>query len=252
MERRVGAFRVVVADDHRGRIVRIVIAEDEAVVARRIARLTTEILGPRAGVVTIVPRVSAARAVLEESDTDLLILDLNLEGEEGFDLLRFSSSCAFETIVVSAATNRALEAFEYGVRDFVPKPFSRERLERALHRVLTPATRNERSIEHLGIRRNGSVTFIRVSDVAYIRGAGTRSELVLTNGNVVLHDRMLDRLEGILPDHFERIHKSYIADVRRIAELRAREGSRYAVVLRDGTTLPVGRTKVAALRQRVG
>jgi DNA-binding LytR/AlgR family response regulator len=243
------------ADDDRGDGVtplRIVVAEDEAVVARRIARLTAEILGPRAGAITIVPRLAEAHAALEALEPDLLILDLNLEGEEGFDLLRFSSSCAFETIVVSAGTDRALEAFEYGVRDFVPKPFSRERLERALHRVLTPSVRGEQAIEHLGVRRNGGIAFIRVADVAYIRGAGTRSELVLASGATVLHDRMLDRLEGILPAHFERIHKSYIVDTRRIGELLAHEGSRYTVVLRDGTTLPVGRTRVAAVRERVG
>ena len=231
---------------------RIVIAEDEAVVARRIARLTAEILGPRAGAIAIVPRVSEARAAIDRDPPDLLILDLNLEGEEGFDLLRFTSSCAFQTIVVSAATGRAIEAFEYGVRDFVPKPFGRERLERALHRVLAPDVRAERPIEHLGIRRNGGIAFARVGDIAYIRGAGTRSELVLAGGATAMHDKMLDRLEGVLPEHFERIHKSYIVDVRRIARLVAREGSRYAVVLRDGTTLPVGRTRVGAVRARVG
>lgn len=231
---------------------RILIAEDEAVVARRIARLTAEILGPRAGAIAIVPRIDEARAAIEEAPPDLLFLDLNLEGEEGFDLLRFTSSCAFETIVVSAATNRAIEAFEYGVRDFVPKPFGRERLERALQRVLAPAVRAERAIEHLGVRRNGEVAFVRVGDIAYIRGAGTRSELVLANGTTALHDKMLDRLEGVLPEHFERIHKSYIVDVRRIARLVASPGSRYSVVLRDGTTLPVGRTRVAAVRARVG
>jgi hypothetical protein len=118
--------------------------------------------------------------------------------------------------VVSAATGRAIEAFEYGVR-FAPKPFGRERLESALQRVLTPSVRAERPIEHLGVRRNGAIAFVRVGDIAYIRGAGTRSELVRANGTTALHDKMLDRLEGVLPEHFERIHKSYIVDMRRIA-----------------------------------
>jgi hypothetical protein len=49
-----------------------VIAEDEAVVARRIARLTEEILGPRAGAIAIVPRVDEARAAIEQAPPDLL------------------------------------------------------------------------------------------------------------------------------------------------------------------------------------
>lgn len=229
---------------------RIVIAEDEAVIARRIARMTADILGPQAGPMTLVSGVAEAREALDANATDLLILDLNLNGEEGFALLRDSSAAAFDTIVVSANTSRALEAFDYGVRDFVPKPFTRERLERALRRVLTSA-RSDRPLEFLGVRSRGGIEFLPIERIVYVRGAGTQSELVLSNGTTVLHDKMLDRLEGILPPHFERIHKSLIVDTRRIARLETHEGSRYSVVLDDGTTLPVGRTRVGALRERV-
>lgn len=230
---------------------RVVIAEDEAVIARRIARLTREILGPQVGELTIAPGIAEARAALEEP-ADVLILDLNLEGEEGFALLRESSSRSFETIVVSAHAERALEAFDYGVRDFVPKPFGRERLERALLRLFTPTVRSTAPLRFLGIRRRGEIEYLAVEDIAFVRGAGTFSELVLRDGQVVLHDKPLDRLEGILPLHFERVHKSYIVDLRRVRRLVVREGSRYSLVLDDGTTLPAGRTKVAGLRARLG
>ncbi len=234
------------------RKLRVVIAEDEAVVARRVARLTTAILGPHAGEIVLAPSVAEARDALQASPPDLLILDLELEGEEGFVLLRDGTARAFETIVVSAHTDRALEAFEHGVRDFVPKPFGRERLERALHRVLFPSPRRDQPVEYIGVRSDGGVRFVPVAGILYVQGAGNRSELVLANGTILLHDRMLDQLEAILPPHFERIHKSYIVDVRRIASLVSTEGSRYSVVLHGGLTLPVGRTKVAALRQRLG
>lgn len=231
--------------------IRIVVAEDEAVVARRVARLTTEILGPRAAGITIVSNLEAARELLDRVSIDLLLLDLNLEGEEGFRLLRDAACAAFDTIVISAHTDRAIEAFDYGVRDFVPKPFSRERLERALLRVLSPPSRSDQPIRFLGVRRQGEVLFIPVDQVVYARGAGCRSELVLLDGRVVPHEKLLDRLEAVLPSHFERIHKSYLVDTRRIARLIAREGSRYAVRLENGEELPVGRTRVQALRQRV-
>ena len=106
-------------------------------------------------------------------------------------------------------------------------------------------------MEHIGVRRHGEVEFIPLSSVLYIQGAGTRSEVVTAAGARLLHDRMLDRLEGTLPEHFERIHKSYLIDVRRIRRLIAQEGTRYSVELDDGTVLPVGRTRVAALRARL-
>ncbi len=66
---------------------------------------------------------------------DVLFLDLNLNGKDGFDLLKTSVSGAFHVIIISAHTEQALKAFEYGVLDFVGKPFNKERLARALDRV---------------------------------------------------------------------------------------------------------------------
>jgi DNA-binding LytR/AlgR family response regulator len=242
-------------DDHdRGagmNALRIMIVEDEAVIARRVARLTSEILGPQAGEIVVAADVADARRRIDAAAFDLLLLDLNLSGGDGFDLLRDATSRAFDTIVISAHTTRAIQAFEYGVRDFVPKPFSRDRLALALNRLLSPAPRAERSAEFLGIRANGGIEFVPLNRIVYIRGCGARSKIVLKSGATMMHDRMLDRIESILPPHFERIHKSIIVDTNRIKRLVAHEGSRYSVMLHDGTTLPVGRTKVAALRERI-
>jgi DNA-binding LytR/AlgR family response regulator len=78
---------------------------------------------------------------------------------------------------------------------------------------------------------------------------GARSELVLTHDRVVSHDRMLERVQKLLPSNFVRIHKSLIVDSSRVEQLVTREGSRYEVVLRGGVRLPVGRTKVRGLRR---
>jgi DNA-binding LytR/AlgR family response regulator len=229
---------------------RIVVVEDEAVIGRRVARLVSEILGPDAGDITIVTNLPEARRVLESEPPDLLLLDLNVQGGDGFDLLRDVATAAFETVVISAHTDRALDAFDLGVRDFVPKPFSRERLARALQRV-TSRSKGERPLRYVGVRRNGGIEFVPIDAVQYVRGAGTGSELVLRDGSTVPHDRLLERLESVLPSHFERIHKSFIVDLRQVVRLATQEGSRYFVVLRNGTKLPVGRTRIHELRERL-
>lgn len=231
--------------------VHVLIVEDEAVIARRIARLTAEILGPGGASLHIAGSATEARQAILTREPDLVLLDLNLGNADGFDLLREITPQPFDTIVISADRSRALEAFSLGVRDYLPKPFSKERLEEALHRVLSPRKRSAHSVEHLGVRRHGEVEFIPLSSVLYIQGAGTRSEVVTTTGARFVHDKMLDRLEALLPDRFERIHKSYLLDVQRIRRLVAQEGSRYSVELEDGTVLPVGRTRVSALRARL-
>jgi DNA-binding LytR/AlgR family response regulator len=229
-------------DDRGARMtaMRVVIAEDEATIARRLARLTTDILGPLA-TVSIAGNLDDARSAA----ADVLILDLNLEGRDGFELLREPSLRRCPTIVVSAHTDRALEAYELGIRDFVPKPFGRDRLELALRRALESAPRKPR---HFGLRDGSETHYIAIDDVVYVRADGARCELVLAGGKAVRDDRMLDRVQNLLPDHFERVHKSFLVDVRRIERLIAQAGSRYVLRLVNGTELPVGRTRVSALR----
>src|SRR5688572_31129759 len=111
---------------------KILIVEDEPVLAQRLARFCREILGGQLESLRVASMFSEASARLDESPIDLLLLDLNLHGRDGMQLLASSVAGSFHTIIVSANTEQALRAFEYGVIDFVPKPFSRERLEQAL------------------------------------------------------------------------------------------------------------------------
>jgi len=229
--------------------VRILIVEDEPIIARRIARLTRSILDDAVAIETA-EQVDTAQDTLVDGAFDLLVLDLNLHGADGFDLLKTSVAGAFHTIVISAYTDRAIEAFELGVLDFIGKPFGRERLAQALQRLRTDA-RTDPPARYLAVRTSGRVTLIDVERVHYLQGADSYSELVLRDGSTALHDKPLKRLVTLLPDDFVRIHRSYVVRMSAVAHFHSREGSRYAVELRNGTTLPVGRTRVDAVRDRL-
>jgi len=230
--------------------VRILIVEDEPIIARRTARLTRSILDEANLTIETAEQLDVAHDALRADDIELLFLDLNLHGADGFDLLKASVAGAFHTIVISAYTDRAIEAFELGVLDFIGKPFGRERLAQALRRLRTDA-RTDPPARYLAVRTGGRVTLIDVERVHYLQGAGSYSELVLHDGSTELHDKPLKRLVTLLPGDFVRIHRSYVVRMSAVAHVHSREGSRYAVELRDGTMLPVGRTRIDAVRQRL-
>ena len=124
----------------------ILIVEDESRIAKRIERMTRDILGNAIQSLTHVNTLHEALKVTENSLLDILLLDLNLNGEDGFDLLTTSVSKSFHTIVISAYKDQAITAYEYGVLDFVPKPFNRDRLEQAFNRaIIKEKTENEGS-----------------------------------------------------------------------------------------------------------
>jgi two-component system response regulator LytT len=230
---------------------RILIVEDEPVIARRIERLAREILGSRLTYVHAIRTLDDARTHLFATPIDVLFLDLNLNGRDGFDLLQTSVSGAFHVIIVSAHTDQALRAFEFGVLDFIGKPFSRERLAKALHRFLDAHAKADYAARYLSVRKAGRIDLIAIDDVLYVKGAGSYSEIHLSNGAVELRDKSLDRLHALLPPAFERIHKSYIVAMPAVSRLLVHEGSRYEVELHTGLRLPVGRTRYKQIRKKL-
>ena len=227
---------------------RILIVEDEALIAQRIERLIREILGASLRQVVVKPTIESARTHLREHPLDVLILDLNLNGKNGFELLTAAVSGAFQTFVISAYTDRAVEAYEYGVLDFIAKPFNKQRLQKAFDRYDNQHYRAAYPIQFLAVRKNQQLQLLNISDIAYLRGAGNYAELHLTDGRTALHDKSLRHLIPLLPAHFERIHKSFIVNFKCVEAIT----NQYEIRLHGGTRIPISRSKYKALKDRLG
>lgn len=228
----------------------VLLVEDEASVARRTERVVREILGVRLTRLKILNKLDAALLYLREHSTDLLLLDLNLNGKDGFALLQSLTASSFSTIVVSAYRDKAIEAFEYGVLDFVAKPFSRERLEKAINRYLTLDARNEHRLKSVSIRKQGRIQLVAVEDILYLKGADVYTELHLQSGKKELASKSMDRLLQLLPPSFERVHKSYGVQMAFCREIVVHSGGQYRLRLADDQLVPLGRSKYKMIRDR--
>ncbi|WP_414540287.1 LytR/AlgR family response regulator transcription factor [Stenotrophomonas forensis] len=230
---------------------RILIVEDEPLVRQRLQRLCSELAGTRARF-DAVADLDAAGDRLQRSIYDGLLLDLNLGGEDGFELLRRAAAGRYQCVVVSAHRDRALQAFEHGVLDFVPKPFSRERLGQALERLLDSTGGRSGRARYLGIWRAQGTATVELSDVMWIGADGDYSQVRMRDGRSELHDKSLAALATLLPADFVRCHRSHLVNLRHVRTLHACSGSRYWLVLSDGSELAIGRAHVAAVRSALG
>ncbi len=229
---------------------RILIVEDEPAIARRLQGFCGSILGRQLEGATIAESFEAACDATERSAYDVMLLDLRLHERDGMELLARSVCGSFHTIVVSASTDQALRALDYGAIDFVAKPFTEERLAQALRRAM-PGGRSAGPARCLGVRKLGRIELVAVDDVIYVEGADKYSELVLASGRRELHGKTLSALEAVLPPSFERIHKSYLVRWSEVSRLHAHEGGVHEAELRNGVRLPVGRARFQALKSRL-
>ncbi|MBC8084156.1 MAG: response regulator transcription factor [Hymenobacter sp.] len=230
---------------------RIVIVEDEARIARRIERMSRAFFGPELEQLTSCDSITQGLHALETTPPDLLLLDLNLNGNDGFGLLERVSAGAFHTIVISAYADKAIIAFAHGVLDFVPKPFAEERLHQAFARVAATVKKQESDLKYLAVKKQGNIVLLDIQDLLYIKGAGIYAELHLRNGKKELHDKSLEKLEQLLPGSFERIHKSYIVPLTQAEKIIVHEGSSYQLLLKNGELIPIGRSRYKELRSKL-
>jgi DNA-binding LytR/AlgR family response regulator len=225
---------------------RILIVEDERSIANRLERLLKEILEDQITSLEMRESTTAAMDFIRHQEIDILFLDLNLSGADGFDVLKSMVAESFDTIIVSAYRDKAIEAFEYGVVDFVPKPFDKARLEKALSRI----SDQRQQLKKLVIKKQGQLKAISLDDIIYFKGANIYTEVHLTKGGKELSNKKLDQLEQLLPSNFARIHKSYIVDMNRAINIIIQPGSKYELQLDDDLILPIGRTRYKELKAK--
>lgn len=227
---------------------KILIIEDETMIAQRLNRLFSLCCQERdlACQANIATSIEEAKYHLTQQQYDLLSLDLNLNGENGFHLLQLASSLASQTIVISAHREQAIQAYEYGVLDFIAKPFSQARIAKALDRLLTKHVAPH--TKYLMSQSGANLQRIAIDNIAFIEGYGNYSKIHLLSQACCLHAKGLDAISSLLPESFLRIHKSYILHLASFVSLTSLGGGQYEVCTQSGTKIPVGRTKIAALR----
>ena len=229
---------------------KLLIVEDEPLLRQRLLRLCREIVGPTFAAAAV-GSLAEAREQLRDRSFDGLLLDLNVAGHDGFGLLHEAAASAMHVVVVSGHGERALEAFELGVLDFVPKPFGRERLELALQRLQGAPVPGARALRRLAVWRARGVALVDIDKVMCIAAVPEGSELHLEDGRTELHAKPLERLLPLLPPNFLRCHRTWIVNLAVVKTLRSARGSRSWIELADGRELPVGRSRLQALREKL-
>lgn len=229
---------------------KILLVDPDARAIAQLEQLCRELLGDRLAQLATADSVQAAAVRMAVTSFDVVLLDpQSLRGDE---LLRFRAPGSRPTIIVSARTDLAVAAFEWGVVDFVPKPVNRTRLAQALHRAAPPSPSKDASAKNfLASRRAGRIDFLALDDLLYVKGDDKYSKLVYANGRRHFHDKALGRLEAALPESFVRIHKSYLVRFTMVSRLVVQKGSRYFAELHNGLRLPVGRSRYRSVKSRL-
>jgi two-component system LytT family response regulator len=248
---------------------RILIVDDEPLARGRARRLLEEIGGVE--IVGEAGSAAEARRALAQHPPDLMLLDIQMPGEDGFALLG-SLERRPAVIFATAFDQYAVHAFEENAVDYLLKPFRRERLAEALDRARRDLARPEElsarlaqllgslsapaapHLERFTVRIGARQLILRTDEVLWF-GAEDKLVFAATEKDRHYVNFTLDQLEQKLdPRRFARTHRSAIVNLDWAAALRPGFAGTYRLQLRDGarTEVPVSRNRARALRERLG
>ncbi len=245
--------------------IRAVVADDEPLARARLRALLAK--EPDVQLVAECADGDVAVAAVREHRPDVLFLDVQMPGKDGFGVLAALAGDPLpQVIFVTAFDQHALKAFDARAIDYLLKPFKQSRFHEAVARVRdrmarppasgddlarqlrdllaearpTAAAAPAQTLHRLAVKVNERTLFVRVPDIDYLESAGNYVVLHCGKENHVIRETMAT-LEAQLPPGFLRISRSVIVHLDRVKELQSMTAGEHVVLLRDGRTLAMTR-----------
>lgn len=243
--------------------IRTIIVEDEFLNRRLIKTLVAKI-DPGFKVVGEAIDVEEGLVLLNTFKPDLVLLDIQMPGGSGFDLLRINGKCDFEVVFITGFDEYAVQAFEFNALDYILKPIDSEKLTRALERV---RARIENSISNVdSLRRviksynnkgsvitkipvhyNNSVVLLDVEELMYIRSEEGYTNFFTFGNMLYISSRKLADYEFIIQrfSNFVRINRGTFVNANAVKSYT--KGERCSIVLKDNSTFEISRRRKAEI-----
>jgi DNA-binding LytR/AlgR family response regulator len=242
-----------------GGFLRVLAVDDEPPALDELAYLLRA--DPRVATVNTASDVADAFRVLRDNDVDAVFLDIRMPGLDGMELARVLSRFARPPAIVfvTAYDDRAAEAFDLGVADYVRKPVQADRVAESLRRVLAarlvpahPAVSGQRERHDdptIPVELAGTTRMLPRSAVQWVEAQGDYARLHTVDGSHLVRISLATLAERWAEAGFVRIHRSYLVQLKLIGELRLTNNG--YVVLIGGRELPVSRRHTRELKDRL-
>lgn len=228
--------------------------------------------------------------VILQDKPDLVFLDIQMPGLNGFDVLRKVSQESEHmplVVFVTAYDQYAIRAFEVRALDYLLKPVDEERLEQALQRINDALTEQKEKAqqgklvdlvaemtgedcedilkrladgeslttdsypEHIAIKESGEITRVAINAIEWVDAAGDYMCIHASNETHILRRTMKELEKELNPKNFQRIHRSAIVNLNQVEKLCSRQNGEYHLVLHNGEELKVSRSYKDKIKQLI-
>lgn len=209
---------------------------------------------------------SEAVALIAKALPDVVFLDVQMPGFDGFEVLdRVAPTWLPIVVFVTAYDRYALKAFETHALDYLLKPFTRDRFRAALQRARavfanaddpsarrglvkllndrgrSPADQGKGYLVRFAVKHYRGIRLVRVRDIDHIQACGNYAEIHAAGRTHLVRMTMQELDQRLDPSMFVRIHRSTIVQIDRVRSIVAASHGDFDLTLHDGTVLRLSR-----------
>jgi len=204
---------------------------------------------------------------IQQHQPDLIFLDVQMPKINGFEMLELVENPP-AVIFTTAFDEYAIKAFETHAVDYLLKPFSKDRFNKAVEKFLAqkpveqPAKQTESLLEaaaqspaqheRIVVKTGTKVKIIPVADVEYLEADDDYVSVHTKEGSFLKNKTMSFFEQTLDADQFVRVHRSYIIKIQDITRIDPYEKDAHIAILKSGAKIPVSKTGYAKLKQVLG
>lgn len=203
---------------------------------------------------------------IQQHQPDLIFLDVQMPKINGFEMLELVDEQP-AVIFTTAFDEYAIKAFEAHATDYLLKPFSKDRFNKAIEKflaqvpgaakvkqenLLETASHSPAQHERIVVKTGTKVKIIPVADVQYLQADDDYVSVFTQEGSYLKNKTMSFFEQTLDARQFVRVHRSYMVSVQEITRIDPYEKDSHIAILKSGAKIPVSKTGYVKLKQVLG
>jgi two-component system LytT family response regulator len=200
---------------------------------------------------------------INQHEPDLIFLDIQMPKINGFEMLELIENPP-AVIFTTAFDEFAIKAFELNATDYLLKPFSKDRFDKAVQKylnkpavsltepVIETAAQSPGQQNRIVVKDGNKIKIIPINQIHYLEAADDYVKIITAEGSFLKKRTMTFFEQSLMPYQFVRIHRSYIVNTQLITRIDAYEKDGHIVLLNTGAKLQASKSGYMKLKEVLG
>lgn len=236
-------------------MLRTLVIEDEHLTRSLIVNLVKKT--PQLQFIGEASSVEEGIVLVNATSPDLLLMDVQLNGGTGFDILERTATKS-QVIFITAYQEFAIKALKLGAIDYILKPVDTDEFEQAIAKVNLEHSFLEQyaevkkilngTIDKLILKTIEGIHIVTIEEILYLQSNGSYTHFYLSENRDIIISKNIKEYENILPEKlFSRCHNSFLVNLKQVVRIDKDNN----LILRNGQEIPVSTRKRDAVLEQL-